>query len=246
MKLLAQINQRENRAMPFQPCVDGMVLPEMPLIAIRKGAAKNISTMAGSSEEEMRFMNATNPAMNGMTEEQMIAMLKTMVTADVIPTLVQSYRAAIEAHTGAVTPADIQGFINTDWMFRIPVLRLVEAQRDNGAPAFNYMITYKSPGMNGALGAIHGIDNPFLFGRLDKNFTGLGKEREDLAVKVQDSAIAFIKTGNPSCSSAGEWPVYGKDRLTMVFDIKSGIVRKLHETERAAWDGYDYVSNRPV
>jgi hypothetical protein len=28
------------------------VLPEMPLTAIRKGAAKRIPTMAGSSEEE--------------------------------------------------------------------------------------------------------------------------------------------------------------------------------------------------
>jgi para-nitrobenzyl esterase len=246
MQLLAQINERGNGALPFQPCVDGKLLPEMPLIAIRNGAAKNIPTMAGSSAEEMKFMNTTDPAMKDMTEEQLTSKLKTMVKEDVIPTLINAYHMAIEERSGVVTPAEIHGLINTDWMFRIPTLRLVEAQRDNGAPAYNYMFTYKSPAMNGALGAIHGIDNPFLFGRLDKDFTGLGKEQEDLAIKVQDSAIAFIKTGDPSCPAAGKWPAYGKDRLTMVFDIKPGVVQKLNETERAAWDNYDYIYNRPV
>jgi para-nitrobenzyl esterase len=243
MKLVAQINQRENRTTPFQPCVDGKVLPEMPLIAIRNGAAKNIPTMAGSSEEEMKFMNSMNPEIKDMTEEKLISVLRKMVKAELIPNLVNLYRAAIKERGGMATPADIFGLINTDWIFRIPTLQLLEAQRDNGAPDYNYLFTYKSPAMNGALGAIHGIDNPFLFGLLDRNFTGLSEEAEKLAVKVQDSAIAFIKTGDPSCPSAGVWPVYGKDRLTMIFDAKSGVARQFNEKERTAWDGYDFIYN---
>ena len=103
-------------------------------------------------------------------------------------------------------------------MFRIPTIRLVEAQRDNGVPAYNYYFTYKSPAMGGMLGAMHGLDNPFLFGALDADFTGAGPEQEDLALKIQDSCIAFVRTGDPSCKSIGKWPVYGKDRMTMILD----------------------------
>ena len=114
---------------------------------------------------------------------------------------------------------DILGTVNSDLMFRIPTIRLVEAQRDNGVPAYNYYFTYKSPAMGGILGAMHGLDNPFLFGALDKDFTGNGPGQQDLALKMQDSCIAFVQTGDPSCKTAGKWPVYGKDRQTMIWDI---------------------------
>jgi para-nitrobenzyl esterase len=131
-------------------------------------------------------------------------------------------------------------------MFRIPTVNLVEIQGDNGAPAYNYLFTYKCPAMGGVLGAMHGLDNPFLFGALTPEFTGKDEELESTALKMQDSAIAFMKSGDPSCKSVGKWPVYGKKRMTMIWDRKSRIESAPYETERAAWDKYEYSSKRPI
>jgi para-nitrobenzyl esterase len=237
-QLVAFFNQTDHRTAPFQPVVDGKILPELPLAAIKKGAAKNIPVMAGTSIDEMKFMT-TNGADADIDEPGMIARLNSNVPPKFVPGLVKSYTEILKKYGGPVTPARILGSINTDRMFRIPTIRLVAAQRDNGAPAYNYLFTYKSPAMGGAMGAIHGIDNPFLFGALDKDFTGIDQELEDLALKVQESAIAFMKTGDPSSKSGGKWPVYGKERMTMVFDRKSGVVAAPYEAERTAWDKFD-------
>ena len=81
------------------------------------------------------------------------------------------------------------------------------------------------------------LDNPFLFGGLDAEFTGNGQEAEDLAVRIQNSCAAFARTGDPSCENAGKWPVYGENRITMIFDINTRIENDPRSEERKAWEG---------
>ncbi len=245
-QLSIKLREAEYRATPFQPVVDGTVLPEVPMIAIKKGCAKSITLMAGNSRDELKAMNSMDPTMSHIDEAGMIKRLNTMLPPDLVPGLVQAYRDALQQRGNKVTPLEILGSINTDMMFRIPTIRLVEAQRDNGVPAYNYLFTYKSPAMGGALGAMHGLDNPFLFGSLDADFTGNSPEVENLAVKIQDSCIAFARTGDPSCDSTGTWPVYGESRMTMIFDIDTRIETAPFEAERKAWDSYDLLSTTPI
>jgi len=192
------------------------------------------------------MMPAMDPAARDMDEAAMLKRLNGMVPADLAPTLVATYREVLKRRGGGITPAEILGSINTDWMFRIPTIRLLELQQAHGMPAYNYLFVYKSPAMGGILGAMHGLDNPFLFGALVPEFTGKDAELEDLAVKMQDSAVAFMRTGDPSCKSAGNWPVYGQDRMTMLWDRKPRVAAAPYEAERAAWDGYDYLYNKPI
>ncbi|MGD1119149.1 MAG: carboxylesterase/lipase family protein [Dehalococcoidales bacterium] len=241
-----QLREAKNVATPFQPIVDGDVLPEMPFAAIRKGSSKNIPIMAGTSLDELKATNAMNPALRAMDEAGLVKWLNNLLPAKAVPEVIKVYREVLQQRGAATTPMDIMGTINTDAMFRMPTVRLVEAQRDNGAPAFNYLCTYKSPFMDGVLGAMHGLDNPFLFGMLDAQFTGNSTEHEALALKMQDSCIAFVRTGDPSCKSVGVWPAYGKTRMTMVWDLKSGIQAAPYEKERAAWDNIELVYTPPL
>jgi carboxylesterase type B len=55
-----------------------------------------------------------------------------------------------------------------------------------------------------------------------------------------------MRTGDPSCKSLGKWPVYGKDRLTMILDKKARVEAAPYEEERRVWDGYDIISSRAV
>jgi para-nitrobenzyl esterase len=238
-RLSEKQRQSGGLTLSFEPVVDGKVLPELPMTAIKKGYAKNIPVMAGNMLDELKAMNAMDPVISKLDEAGLIARLNKLVPPELVPGLVKAYHNSLQKRGDKSTPANILGCINTDRMFRIPTIRLVEAQRDNGAPAYNYLFTYPSPAMGGALGAMHGVDNPFVFGGLDADFTGNSPEAEALALKVQDSLAAFARTGNPSCKTIGEWPVYGKNRMTMVFDKNTRIETAPYEDERRAWDKYE-------
>ena len=245
-ELQLKMRESEQRATPFQPVVDGKVLPEWPLSAIKKGAAKNIPIIAGTSLDELKMSSTMDPATRNLDEAGLVNRLNNLLPSKMVPDFISVYRSALKKRGGKDSPAEIWGTISTDYLFRIPTLRLVELQRDNGAPAYNYLVTLRSPALGGVLGAMHGLDNPFLFGCLDKEFSGNGPEEQALATKIQDSTIAFLRTGDPSCQSIGKWPVYGKDRLTMVLDKKTRVESAPYEDERRVWDNVDMVSSRPL
>jgi para-nitrobenzyl esterase len=241
-----KLRESEYRATPFQPVVDGLILKEMPMLSIKKGSAKNIPIIAGNTRDELKSMNAMDPTLKDLDEAGMITRLSKMLPPELVPGLVKAYRGALPKSSGKLAAADVLGSINTDMMFRIPTIRLVEMQRDNGVPAYNYLFTYKSPAMGGKLGAMHGLDNPLLFGNPEAEFTGNSPEVENLAVRIQDSCAAFARTGDPSCESNGAWPVYGKERTTMIFDTNTRLEKAPYEKERAAWDKYDLLSTPPL
>ena len=238
-KLSEKLNQGESHATPFLPVVDRTNLPDPPMVSIKKGTVKNIPVMAGTSLDELKAMSSMNPQMRDMDDATMLKSVEKMVSPEMAPKLIAAYKEGLKNRGDVATPSNILGSINTDMMFRIPTIKLLEAQRDNGAPSYNYLFTYKSPSMGGALGAMHGLDNPFLFGSLDPDFTGSDPELEELVLKIQDSCAAFCLTGDPSCETAGEWPVYGNDRMTMIFDRNSRVEAAPYERERAAWDDYE-------
>ena len=241
-----KLRESEYRLTPFQPVVDGKVLPEYPMEAIKKGSAKNVTIMAGNTLDELKAMSAMDPTMRNMDEAGLLKRLNDILPPDMVPGLVSTYREALKKRGSKADPLDILGTINTDLMFRISTIRLVEAQRDNGVPAYNYLFTYKSPMMGGVLGAMHGLDNPFLFGNIDPALCGSGPEVENLAVKIQDSCAAFARTGDPSCASIGKWPVYGKNRMTMILDKNTRVEAAPYEAERRAWDKFNQPSNPPL
>ncbi len=245
-QLSMKVREAEARATPFQPVVDGQVIPEWPIDAIRKGSARNVPVMAGNALDELKAANMMDPAMRNMDEAELQRRLAKLVPPDMVPGLINTYRDVLKKRGSKADPPDIMGTVGMDLMFRISTIRLIEAQRDNGAPAYNYLFAYKSPAMGGVLGAMHGSDNPFLFGNLDPELSGTGPEVESLAVKIQDSAIAFARTGDPSCESIGKWPVYGKDRMTMILDKNTRVEEAPYEDERRAWDGFELSHNVPL
>ncbi|MBN2239264.1 MAG: carboxylesterase/lipase family protein [Dehalococcoidales bacterium] len=239
------LRKESNKATPFQPVVDGIVMPEIPMLAIANGSSKGIPLMAGNTRDELKSMSSMTPEARSMDEAELTRRLNILLSPEMVPGVVNTYRST-RGKEKPVSPAELLGSINTDMMFRIPTIRLVEAQRDNGAKAYNYLFAYNSPAMGGALGAMHGLDNPFLFGALDAGFTGNGPEQQALAEKIQDSCIAFAHTGDPSCESAGKWPEYGQDRMTMIWDVDARVELAPFEEERQAWDKYDITKGTPI
>ena len=126
-------------------------------------------------------------------------------------------------------------------VFRIPSIRLVESQSGLGAPTWAYLVTWESPLMDGALGACHGVDVPFVMGAIGSKgarvFGGSGPEAERLSERMMDAWLAFARCGNPACDDLPAWPRYdGERRATMLLGRECELVDAPLDAERAAWD----------
>jgi para-nitrobenzyl esterase len=122
----------------------------------------------------------------------------------------------------------------------------VEAQSRNHQPAYNYLFTWKSPVMGGALGSCHALEIGFVFGNHDDTFCGSGPDADTLSRKIQDAWAAFARTGDPSCESIGKWEPYGKDRTTMILDKECRLTNAPYEEERGIWDTFEMLFTKPI
>lgn len=241
-----KVREATHRITPFQPLVDGDVIPELPIEAIKKGSAKDIRVLAGTNLEEWKLFGVMDPDLRGLEESGMVERLKGLIPGEYVTGLIGSYREARAKRGDATSPVDILTAIQTDIMFRMPVVRLVEAQCDNHQPAYNYLFTYKSPVMGGILGACHALEIGFVFGNHDDSFCGTGPDADLLSRNIQDAWLAFARTGDPGCESIGPWPSYCDGRATMILDRNCRVEEAPYEEERSAWDTFHMVFTKPI
>ena len=173
------------------------MIPEFPIEAIRKGSAKGVITLAGTVLDEWRGLGVGEPGIMDISEEEVVARLSGFLGREHVPGLVKTYREARKKRGAGTGPFDILCAVQTDMMFRIPTIQLVEAQRDNGQPAYNYIFTYASPLEGGIYGACHGLDRRFVFGTHDDPACGSGPAIDRLSQNIQDAWPSFARTRRP-------------------------------------------------
>ncbi|OGO44643.1 MAG: hypothetical protein A2Z05_05110 [Chloroflexi bacterium RBG_16_60_22] len=227
------------------PVVDGEIIPDVPNRVINNGSASDVKVIVGTNLEEFKLFAAMDPPGVKIDEAVMSRRLRAFVPAGDIPRLVAAYRKAREKRGEPATPADLLTAIQTDLMFRMPALELVEAQRDNGQAAYSYLFTWESPVMGGMLGACHALDIGFVFGLYDDAFCGSGPEADKLSGCIQEAWLAFARTGDPSGRGIGKWPPYGEGRLTMLLGRDCRVAAAPYDEERRAWDGITGKSPMP-
>ena len=245
-KLGAMLQLKEGRITPFQPIVDGDALPDIPIKAIENGSAAAIRTLAGTNLDEFKLFSIMDPTVKGMDEAGMIRRLAGLIPPEQVPNIVTVYRKGLELRGEVVKPSDILTAVQTDIMFRMPALKLVEAQSKNNPPAYNYLFKWKSPILGGALGSCHALELGFVFGNFDDTFCGSGPEAEALSLKMQDAWFEFARTGNPSCERLGRWEPYGDKRTTMLLDKECRLDNAPYEDERAVWGTFQMLFTKPI
>ncbi len=105
------------------PSVDGVVLDRLPNEAVRAGAAAGVRLVTGTTSDEWNLFHVMERASGSLDE----AKLQKRVAAAV------GERAAdlIDVYRHNRPDADVDDIwcaIATDWVFRMPAVRLLEAQ----------------------------------------------------------------------------------------------------------------------
>jgi carboxylesterase type B len=128
--------------------------------------------------------------------------------------------------------------ISTDGVFRIPAIRLAEAQSAH-APVWLYRFAFESPVFGGILKSTHALEIPFVFDTLDQRgadkFAGKGPELDAISDAMHRAWIAFAREGDPG------WPAYeAPRRATMRFGRPDAPPAELVDDPdgnlRRAWD----------
>ena len=244
---LSEILQIEDgRITPFQPVIDGELMPELPIDAIRKGAASDITVMAGSNLDEFALFNIMNPDLKSLDEKGIDKNLQNHLPKECIQDLKNVYRDARAKRGESTEPAAIMTAIQTDLMFGRATRQLLEVQSENNPATYGYLFDWKSPAFNGTLGACHTLEIGFVFGILEEAFHGSGPLADTLADKIQDAWVAFAKTGDPSCSSLGKWTPYSTGRSTMRLGKNCRVEKDPLKEEREIWDKHGVVMIKPI
>jgi len=219
--------------MPFQPSVGRNALAHPPYAAVRDGASADVALLVGTNAHEATLWYQTDPGLEKLER----------ITGRYLKDPARALEAYRRDHPGATT-FDLLIALTTDYMFRIPVLRLAEAHTANGGRTFNYLFSWRSRAFGGRLGATHALEIPFTFNNLDRmgvdTFLGEGPVPQDLADAMHASWIAFIRTGdpNPSERTIPEWPRFDAERRPLMeFGDEIALREDPFPETRPLWDG---------
>ncbi|QNN53988.1 carboxylesterase/lipase family protein [Nocardioides mesophilus] len=223
--------------MPWQPTVDGDVVPAPPMERIAAGAGAQVDVLVGSNTEDWKMFLVITGELWQIADEMLTGPVpvqgRRSLAAFGLP--VEEALAAYRSHYPGAIPGDLLAAVQTDWWIRIPALRLAEtrAGANDGAGTYMYEFAWAAPG----LGAVHALDVPFVFDTLGKDARLFGDLLGDaapqqLADTMHAAWIAFATHGDPG------WPRYDLDRrATMRFDVDSRVVDDPRAWERALWEG---------
>jgi carboxylesterase type B len=214
--------------LPFEPVIDGEILPARPIDRIVAGAGAGVGVMVGTNTEEWRLMLVASGVIEHIPNEALAGAAAAYGLP--VEAALATYRTA---HPNA-SPGDLLAAIQGDWYWRIPTIRVAEAHAKNSSATYMYEFAWRSPQFDGRLGACHTLEIPFVFDTLGNGTESLlGTDPpQRLANTMHAAWVAFATKGDPG------WPKYElKRRSTMRFDTTSEVVDDPRSAERALWEG---------
>jgi para-nitrobenzyl esterase len=242
----------------FGTVVDGVVLPEPPIHAIAKGSAAGVPLLTGTTRDETRLWIIYVDLLANVPLDVVLSFVPSGARAIPEGKTVQDVVDLYLANRPGAEPGVVTHAAGTDIFFRLPAIRLVEAQLAH-QPNNTFLYRFDWPPPAPAypeydLGAPHASELAFMFGTPEgwTEIYGTGGIPDGLRDQMMDAWIAFAKTGDPNHPGMPSWPAYDTtDRPTLLFDTTdeaplTELVNDPAGDERAFWDGVPFDGVTPT
>ena len=235
--LSTTLAKEAQQLLPFAPVVDGTVLPEHPLAAIRQGSSADVRLLTGTTADEWNLFHVMSKANGAMDDSGLHRRVVHAVGADRAEELTDLYRAG---RPGA-SPDELWCAMATDRVFRAPCAHLAEAQSAHQPDTYVYEFTYRSSAFGGDMGACHAIDVPFVFDNVDRRgvdflLGGVDDHVRELSSVTSKAWLAMATNGTPQHADLPEWPAYiSGSRKVMELGLQRVVHDDPHPAEREAW-----------
>jgi para-nitrobenzyl esterase len=208
-------------SLPWQPSVDGDLLPEHPRGPIERGLAKGVPVLIGTNRDEWRLFMLGDAKGRRLDEAGLARRLERAlpgVDASGVPLSRLALEHYRELRPGGrrPTPSDIWVAFQSDRIFHYPARRLADLHSAHTSQTYAYLFNWSGRFPLSRLGACHGIEIPFVFGTLRdgplRALLGVSRSARDLSRVMQDAWLAFARTGQPEHEALPEWPAYEAER----------------------------------
>lgn len=222
--------------LPFMPVVDGTTLPVGPQQAVRDGHADGVDLLLGSNLDEMTLFTMMDPRMADLDDGALARRFGTIFGDERAAEALDAYRK----DRSDATAADIWNAALGDRVFRVPAVRLADAQHPHGQ-TYVYLFSWQSTAFDGKLRSCHALEIPFVFDNLDQAgvpfLTGpVSDDMRRLAATMNEAWAAFARTGSPATPALADWPRWDPEtRPTMVLDTDSRVELDPAGHELAVW-----------
>ena len=237
------------RLMAFLPVVDGKLIPEAPLDAVKRGAAADIPILIGTTLDEWKLFSVMDMPPHTMHERGLIERFAEVLplVASRAPKAVEAaheYRDAVNARGGKTSPYGVWSAFQSARVFHYPASQLAEAHNRAGGSTYSYLFTWCPPALRRAVGSFHALDVPFVFGvahgkgaGIFPSFARLTPSVSRLSNAMQKAWIQFARTGDPAHEGLPSWAPYDHDaRATMVLGKTCYLAHLPLEDERSLWE----------
>ena len=190
--------------LPFKPVLDGRLLQQTPVEALRNGAGANVAMMVGSNRDEWNLFSAARPETLTLDDQQIRGHLKHVLPEPLIGTLLEHYRQRAEAQPENPWPlwSRTWNLMLTDMVFTVPGLRLLQAHQGQ---RFHYHFSQPLSAQP-LLGACHAAELGYVFGTHGdsslQHFYGAESAPHLLSEAMRNAWLNFAESGNPG----EDWP----------------------------------------
>jgi len=235
--LQAQIrfSKRWNRKYPFRSVVDGVHLPQLPLAALRSGAALDVPLLIGTARDEIAFFGP-NATRDGTVVQ---ADLANMALDRFLPIYAGYDRVMAQA-----SPIDRRYAALCAEEYWIPTQRAAAAHAAAGRSTWLYRLDMPRAQAPNAGYSVHGSELPLVWDKVDDPLSSYlgpdGAAGARLSATMHAAWVSFIRSGAPQAPDLA-WPRHGaRTRATMLFDAQSRTVADPDAAQRRLWDGAEF------
>ncbi len=245
--------RRDASGLLMMPVVDGGLLPTDPTAAVAAGSVADVPLLIGTNRDEMTFFTFGNPALNALDLDGLRHWMRRLTPdPEAIEAVIDAVTGARAARGEPVTPRDLWVAIATEYVFRIPSVRLADAHRAAAGPGvgtYVYLFTWSSPMLDGYLGSCHALEIPFVFGTVQnpaiQGFSGGGADALALSASIRQAWAAFARTGSPGSYSSWD-PGLRPTAILGPWPGRSGHQHRVDGPRSEEWEAVASVIRPPV
>jgi len=207
----------------FNPCVDGVILPQHPYHPEATPLASDIPMIICSTLNEMS-PSRDDAALEDITLDEVVERVKQR--AGFSSGYGEKAKEVVEAYAKAFPdkkPVEIWSMVMST---RQSVVTLANAKSKQPAPVYVAWFCWQPPLFDGRLRAFHCSDICFWFYNTDLmlTHTGGGPRPRKLSEKMSGALLQFMRTGNPDGGGLPHWPRYTPENgEVMVLDDVSEV-----------------------
>lgn len=234
LDVMSTVTRSENGNDYFRPVTDERTLFERPFHDAAPAVSADVPLLIGTCEAEATFSMTTDMRLFSLSRDELVAEAGRFAGIGA-PEAEQLFAAYARANPSA-KPIDVYCHIRSDVHFRMGTIHAAELKvKQNAAPLYKYLFTWKSPALDGMLGATHTLEIPFVFGTVDltPEIVCEAPDRHEVSRQAMTYWVNFARTGNPNGDGLPHWPAYSlAQRETMLIDRVCRAVSDPHREER--------------